>query len=185
MSFEDLTGVDTCAVSLEFKIARIIHMEPILCPLTSSLSDEVLLLIIQNLGLVDVINLSQTCRKLDDLLKDRTICENLRFDWQLKIERLDFVKFLRNSQRSALITKLNMNDLYWVPSGIIRNIARPLANLKEFHAGGTNLSWTHLTEILTPARNLQALSWSWDHRIENPYSGTEPSSFILVVGPSD
>lgn len=101
-----------------------------LCFFTEILSDEVLLMITQHLDLVDVINLSQTCVKFNNLLKDRAVCGDLRLRWHIKISRLDFVKFLRDRQRAALIVKLNLNDVYWVPSGVLRNIVRPLVNLQ-------------------------------------------------------
>ena len=100
------------------------------CPLTMTLSDEVLLLIIRRLDVVDVMNLSQTCVKFSNLLRDRQICGDLKVRWNFKIRRLDLVKFLRDRVRASLITKLNMNDVYWVPSGVLRNMCRPMINLE-------------------------------------------------------
>src|ERR1700753_2296032 len=96
--------------------------------LVAGLSDEVLLHIIQFLDLTDIINLSATCKRMDSLLKDRTVCGNIRITWDMKVDRLVLMKFLRNRERARVVTRLDMTDVYWIPSGVLKDIALPMTN---------------------------------------------------------
>ena len=99
-------------------------------PLTALLPDEVILNIVKYLDFVDVINLSGTCRRLESLLKDRSVCGKVRVTWDMKVERLVLMKFLRNAERAAVVTELNLCDMYWIPSSVIKDIAKSMTNLK-------------------------------------------------------
>src|SRR3977135_566814 len=95
-------------------------------------SDEVLLQVLSYLqhNVTDLVHASHSCTRLDSLLQDKSICEKLTFHWFVSFERLSFVKFLQHPVRSAIITQLNFNDLYWIPSSVLRNVALKTDHLK-------------------------------------------------------
>ena len=76
------------------------------------LSDEILLLIVSNVSVGDVINLSQTSARFDRLLEDRTVSGRLIIPWNAGVQRQALIQFLVQPNRASVITCLTLNDLY-------------------------------------------------------------------------
>lgn len=99
--------------------------------------DETLLNIIQFLlkdkfDHCDLVSLAATCQKFDVLLQDRSLCQVIKFTWSLKTSRDILVGYLRQRTRCELLNKLQITDLYWVPSGILRDVVVQMPNLKVY-----------------------------------------------------
>ncbi|ODM98809.1 F-box/LRR-repeat protein 18, partial [Orchesella cincta] len=136
-----------------------------------SLGDETLLHMVQYLhgpdfDHGDLVNLALTCKRFEGLLQDRSVSEVIKLVWSLKASRDALVGYLRQRNRAELVTKLHITDLYWVPSGVLRDAVIQMHNLQELLAAGARLSWTHLKEVLTTLDNIEGLSWSWDSGLE-------------------
>ncbi|CAL8121818.1 unnamed protein product [Orchesella dallaii] len=114
----------------------------------------------------DLVNLALTCKRFESLLQDRSVSEVIKLIWSLKASRDALVGYLRQRNRTELVTKLHITDVYWVPSGVLRDAVVHMHNLKELLAAGARLSWVHLKEILTSLENVESLSWSWDSGLE-------------------
>ena len=94
-------------------------------------SDEILLRVVQELtNIEDIINLSHTCRKFAGLLQDSSLSRRLVLPWTLHVQRLSLLRYLHQPDRAMLVTSFTINDVYWIPSGIIRNIAIKLRHLR-------------------------------------------------------
>lgn len=88
------------------------------------LSDEILLHILSYLESVgDLISLSESCGRFRRLLEDRSVSKRITVRWNVdRVQRASIVRFLTTPCRASMITCLRLNDLYWLPSGTIRDI---------------------------------------------------------------
>lgn len=99
--------------------------------LTERLSDETLLHIFQHIHTHDdFIRLSETCHRLNELLKDKDFCCRIFLPWYSNLRREMVFRFFRDRVRVAVISQLDFSDLYWLPSGIIRDLVTPMTNLQ-------------------------------------------------------
>lgn len=97
--------------------------------------DETLLNIVQFLlkdkfDHCDLVSLAATCRKFDSLLQDRSLCQVIKFNWCMKVSRDVLAGYLRQRTRCEIVNKLDITDLYWVPSGILRDVMVQMPNLE-------------------------------------------------------
>jgi hypothetical protein len=97
----------------------------------SGFSDEILLEVVGHLGcLDDLISLSETSSRFAVLLEDGSLLSRLRLEWQSRTSRRSLLRFLAQPNRASFLTHLTLNDLYSLPSGLIRDIALKLNNLR-------------------------------------------------------
>lgn len=105
--------------------------------------DETLLHIVKYLHGPDfnheaLVSLASTCHKFDNLLQDRSLCEVIKFIWSLRSSREALVGYLRQRSRSYLVTKFHITDMYWIPSGVLRDVIAQMPNLQvlqtNFHS---------------------------------------------------
>lgn len=97
--------------------------------------DETLLHIIRflhgsNFDHSDLVSLAGTCVKLNSLLLDRSLCEVIKFTWAMQVARGTLVGYIKQRTRCDFVTKLDITDLYWVPSGTLRDAVVQMRNLK-------------------------------------------------------
>ncbi|OXA52358.1 F-box/LRR-repeat protein 18 [Folsomia candida] len=156
--------------------------------LTERLSDETLLHIFQHIHTHDdFIRLSETCHRLNELLKDKDFCCRIFLPWYSNLRREMVFRFFRDRVRVAVISQLDFSDLYWLPSGIIRDLVTPMTNLQIFLAAGTCLSWAHLSQLLK-CLPIKKLSWSWDNCLEESCrrrSSVTPTKFSEITEMED
>jgi hypothetical protein len=108
--------------------------------LQERLSDELLLHILRyvdandNEGVQDLVSVGLTCQKLRDLVLDKELCRRMKFTWHIRyMTRSNLPAFITARPRMELVTELDVSDLYWVPSGTLRDAVGKLVNLKVLY----------------------------------------------------
>lgn len=95
-----------------------------------NLSDEIILHIFEFFSSnVELIHVSKTCTRLNNLTRDKYVCQKFKLPWNAQINRSTFTWYFKDRVRSELLTCLDLTDVYWIPSGVIKDVVLGLPNL--------------------------------------------------------
>jgi len=101
--------------------------------LTHRLCDETLLKILREVHLDGddeaLASLSLTCSKMKTLILDKELCDKICIAWWAKVNKSALMAFIKDQPRPALLTRVDLSDLYWVPSWMLRDVLIKLVNV--------------------------------------------------------
>ena len=125
------------------------------------LSDEIIVHILSFLNSSGgcLLNISQTCKRLKRLARDKNIVKNLslRNDFDVRAEVLK--EFFSGSCDE--VKQLNLNGLYWIKPSVICSLVLKMPNLTHLHVGDILFTAKQFHSILTKLSSLKVLSFTW------------------------
>lgn len=127
-----------------------------------SLSDEILLEICGYLSSEDLLSLSQTSIKFNDLLCDRLLIREVNFRAVYSLTNDKLKLFVKPKIRCQNIRTLSLSSCYWLTSADIFWAIRRLDGLENLHVDDTQLSIKHLISLLIFRKKIRSLSWTFN-----------------------
>ncbi|XP_023702061.1 uncharacterized protein LOC111861597 isoform X5 [Cryptotermes secundus] len=130
-----------------------------------NLPTEVLVHIFEYVKGGDILNLSVTCKRFNEILEAKTLTRKLSFAGCYTANISHIKCYLKPKIRHENVKEFDLTSCYWLKSIDIRECVLKLSNLDSLYVADTSLTWRHLLMILNKCQ-LKRLSWSWNHRLD-------------------